>query len=377
MKPFTHSIRFWLIAVSILFSGMTIDANTGRGFVLLALPIIGLLVLVHLLNYARFRILWLTGVSGFLCLSAVNGSRPGSVLLVLICLVLFESLRESQRGRGISSNDLRWLACCVGILALLANIDLLTGRAAGLWTTYSDHEMQFINLPRLKLFFSEPSYLGVFAVAVFFKLQGHPRFRKIMLLVICLTQSLYAVSYYVVLMLRRKPRLLLVVLFSAIALVFVITQGQPDLFFLSSGLIRLVGITQLENMHGFTLLVGHGLGAGDLALEGLFNDFGIETTANGFLFSLFYDVGFLGMLCLYLAYARSLFDFLLLNFLLLNFGIGSFLLPVLMYMGASENNQPNPNSAKNLFSTGAERVQTHEGESWSVKKFDHIKHSNR
>ena len=365
MKPFTQSIRFWLIAVSILFSGVTIDANTGRGFILLALPIIGLLVLLHLINYARYRILWLTGVSGFLCLSAVNGSRPGSVLLVLICLVLFRSLRESQRGRGIASIDLRWLACCVGILALLATIDLLTWRAVGLWTIYAEHGDQFFDLPRLKLFFSEPSYLGVFSVAAFFKLRGHPRFQKIMLLVTCLTHSLYAVTYFFVLMQRHKARLLLVMLFSSIALVFLITQGEPALFFLSSGLIRLVGISQLENMQGFTLLVGHGLGAGDLALEGLFNDFGIETAANGFLFSLFYDVGFLGMLCLYLAYSRSLFDFLLLNFLLLNFGIGSFLLPVLMYMGASENNSlspkpnPNPNRVKNLYSVETKRVLTH------------------
>jgi hypothetical protein len=138
-------------------------------------------------------------------------------------------------------------------------------------------------------------------------------------------------------MLRLNARLLMTVFIFSIFLVFFIAREEVSIFFLNSGLVRLVGLTLLENMGGFSLWVGHGLGAGDLALEGLFREFGVETFANGFLFSLFYDVGLLGMLCLYLGYTRSLFDFILFNFLLLNFGIGSFLTPVLMYMGVSEN----------------------------------------
>jgi hypothetical protein len=245
MKPLTHSIRFWLISASILFSGMTIDANTGRGFILLALPLIGLLVLTHLLSHTRYRTRWLVGVFGFILLSFVNGSRPGSVFLVLICLVLFESLRESQQGRGITSIDLRWLVLFGGILALLAAIDLLTGRVVGLWSIYGEHENKFLDLPRLKLFFSEPSYLGVFSVAAFFKLRGHPRFQKILLLITLLTQSMYAAVYFIFLMLRHKARLLLVLFISAVALTFFITREEVYIFFLSSGLIRLVGITLL------------------------------------------------------------------------------------------------------------------------------------
>jgi hypothetical protein len=337
MKPLAHSIRFWLIGTSILFSGITIDANTGRGFILLATPIIGLLVLIHLLTHARYRTRWLAGVFGFIFLSFINGSRPGSILLILISLILFEYLRDSQRGRYITAIDLRWLTVCGGVLALLATIDLLAGRVASLWTIYGEHENQFLDLPRLKLFFSEPSYLGVFSVATFFKLRGHPRFQKIALLVALLTQSLYAIAYFFVLMLRLNARLLMTVFIFSIFLVFFIAREEVSIFFLNSGLVRLVGLTLLENMGGFSLWVGHGLGAGDLALEGLFSEFGVETFANGFLFSLFYDVGLLGMLCLYLGYTRSLFDFILFNFLLLNFGIGSFLTPVLMYMGVSEN----------------------------------------
>lgn len=342
MKPLTHSIRLWFIGISIMFSGMTIGANTGRGFILLALPIIGLLVLIHLLTHTRYRTRWLAGVFGFIFLSFVNNSRPGSVFLVLICLVLFESLRESQQGHGVASTDLRWLVLFGGTLALLAAIDLLTGRVAGLWSNYAEHESQFVDLPRLKLFFSEPSYLGVFSVAAFFKLRDHPHFKKIALSVILLTQSMYAVAYFFVLMLRHKSRLLLVAFILSIVLVFVMAQGQSSIFFISSGLIRLVGITLLENMHGFSLWVGHGLGGGDLALEELFNEFGVETFANGFLFSLFYDVGLLGMFCLYLAYTRSLFDFVLFNFLLLNFGIGSFLLPILMHISALKKQSIKP-----------------------------------
>jgi hypothetical protein len=340
MKRLTHSIHFWLIGISILFSGMTIDVKTGRGFILLALPIIGLLVLTHLLTHARYRTRWLAGVFGFIFLSVVNGSRPGSTFLILICLVLFESLRESQRGRSLTSIDLRWLTLCGAVLAVLATIDLLAGRVGGLWTIYAEHKNKYLDLPRLKLFFSEPSYLGVFSVAAFFKLRGHPHLQKITLVVALLTQSMYAAAYFFVLILRRKVRSLLVVFISAIVLVFFIAREDVSIFFLSSGIIRLVGLTLLENMQGFYLLVGYGLGSGDLALEALFNEFGIETFANGFLFTLFYDVGLLGMLCLYLAYTRSLFDFLLFNFLLLNFGIGSFLIPILMYMGLSEKNKP-------------------------------------
>ncbi len=341
MKPLTRSLRFWLLGASILFSGMTIDASTGRGFILLALPVIGLLTLTHLLTHTGYRIRWLIGVIGFIFLGSINGSRPGSVFLVLICLVLFESLRVSQQGREIAAIDLRWLALFSGALALLAMIDLLTGRVLGLWSIYAEHESQFLDLPRLKLFFSEPSYLGVFSVAVFFKLRGYSRFQKITLLVTLLTQSMYAVVYFLFLKLRRKALFLLGAFIFAIAVVFFISLEGGGVFFLSSGLIRLVGLSLLNDMHGLSFFVGHGLGAGDLALEGLFSEFGVETFANGFLFSLFYDVGLLGMLCLYLAYTRSLFEFLMFNFLLLNFGIGSFLFPVLMYMGASEGNSAN------------------------------------
>jgi hypothetical protein len=339
MKPLTRSIRFWLLGASVLFSGMTIDASTGRGFILLALPTIGLLVLTHLLTSARYRTRWLAGVFGFILISSVNNSRPGSVFLVLTCLILFEFLRESLKNREITSIDLRWLALCGGVFTLLATIDLLTGRVAGLWTIYAEHENQFLNLPRLKLAFSEPSYLGVFFAAAFFKLRGHPHFQKITLLVILLTQSLFAVVYFLILMLRRKAHFLLLMFISSVMLVFIISREDSSIFFLSSGMIRLAGLSLLENMHRFSFLVGHGLGSGDLALEGLFGEFGIKTFANGFLFSLFYDVGLLGMLCLYLAYTRSLFEFVVFNFLLLNFGIGSFLLPVLMYMCALENNR--------------------------------------
>ena len=345
MKPLTHSIRFWLLAVSTFFSGMTINASTGRGFILLAVPIIALLVLVHLLTHTRYRGRWLAGVCGFIFLSAVNGSRPGSVLLSLIGLVLFESLRESQRDRSITSIDLRWLTWVGVLLALLVTIDFVTGRAAGLWSANSVYGGTKVDLPRLMLFFSEPSYLGVFCVAAFFKLRGHPGFQWTMLLLVFLTQSLFAGTFFLVLLLRRQALLLLVLVLAGLIVMVVTTRGDPSMFFLSSGLIRLVGITQLENMHGLSLWLGHGLGAGDLALVGLFNDFGIQEQANGFLFSLVYDVGLLGMLCLYLAYSRSLFDLVLFNFLLLNFGLGSFLLPVLMFMSLSEKGQAQTSTA--------------------------------
>jgi hypothetical protein len=172
-----------------------------------------------------------------------------------------------------------------------------------------------------------------------------------MLLVAFLTHSLYAVAFFIFMMLRRNSFFLLISMISAFVFVFVITRDDSSLFFISSGLIRLVGINHLENIHGFSLWVGHGLGSGDIALERQFSEFGIDTIANGFLFSLIYDVGLMGMLCLYLAYTRSLFDFVLFNFLLLNFGIGSFLIPVLMYMGVSENNQQNPKFIKKSFSS--------------------------
>ena len=339
MMPLTGSLRFIALALCCLFSGLTVTANTGRGFILLALPVIALLALVHLRTCGAYRRRWLLGVAGFLLLTTLNGSRPGSVVLVLLGLVLFESMRESRRGRDITVTDLRWLAWVAMLMAVLAAVDLMAGRVMGLWVVYAWHETPLVNMPRLKLFFSEPSYLGVFCVAAFFRLRGHVGFQALMLLVLALTHSLFAGVYFVVLLLRRQALLLLGLFLASVLAVAGAALEAPELFFQSSGLIRLVGLTQLAQIDGAALWLGHGLGAGDSALEVLFNDFGLET-ANGFLFSLFYDLGLLGMLCLYLAYARRLFDAVHLTLLLLNFGIGSFLLPVLMAMNASHSTAP-------------------------------------
>jgi hypothetical protein len=335
MKLFIKNFHFWIISIACLFSGLTLSANTGSGFILAAYPLIILLVIINLFSNERYRIQWLIGTIGFLILSIINGSRLGSVVLVVLNLFLIESIRQNNTINYISIIDLKWALRMVLIFMLLAIIDLLSKNLLGLWVFYSTGEREVFDFPRLKLFFSEPSYLGMFCVAVLYKLKMNSNLFRLIAAIAIATHSLVALIYFLVLYYRKKIIWLNLLFLSGVVLAFYLARTDVDLFFTSSGLVRLVGITELIKIRGFQLLIGQGLGSGDVELQSLFIDYGIEY-ASGFVFSLIYDVGILGMFFLYLAYSRNIFDFFHLNFLLLNLGIGSFLLPILMCINTNK-----------------------------------------
>lgn len=311
-------------------SGLTIEASTGKGFLLLALPLVLMVAASHIVTQRRYRIRWLIGVLGFLVISALNGSRPSSILLIVSTMILYEALQAIPRKFRPIRYDYQLIALILVVLMTIAVVDLGLGRFLHFWTLYAATETPLVPLPRLKLLFSEPSYLGIFAVAFAFSIP-HTGLRLMLAAITLMTQSLFAFAYCGLLLARRHVVLTGLGAIAALVTVAVMAAQTENLYFQSSGLVRLVGLSILNNFTPLTVLVGNGLGAGDAALESLFNSQGVET-ANGFLFSLAYDMGLLGMFFIYLTYTRRPFDIIHLTGLLLNFGLGSFLVPVLMIL---------------------------------------------
>ncbi len=350
-----HQLRFTLqefkillVALACLLSGLTIEAQTGRGFILLSLPIVALVCLIHLaspstyLTYVRQRVL---GALLFCSIAILNGSRPETVILILSALIFFDSLESIKKTTDSNAAMLENLLSGVLLLLLIAAFfDFefqLFGDQISLWSSEKD-ELIF---PRLKLLFSEPSYLGAVAVGLLFFVRG-VRLRWLLGGVAIMSQSYFALAYFGFLLTRNKPILCMIISATIGLFLFIQVYWSSDSFFFdNSGFVRLIGLIGLEEMSGLRILFGYGLGAGDEAIAPVFDIRGVST-ANGFLFSLMYDLGFFGILGLYLAYTRKWFDVLHLTFLLLNFGAGSFLIPILMCIVTSSV----AFSAKDVFS---------------------------
>jgi hypothetical protein len=252
-----------------------------------------------------------------------NHSRPGSTILILNALVLYEALRRVRTQMRPTKSDYTFLQLILLLQIFLAAVDILIGRPLGLW-----YGGDAIPGPlRLRLFFSEPSYLGLFSVGLIFAIPQRG-IRGCLLLILLLTQSLYALAYALVLYLRRRPLLIAIGGVCGLAAVAFLIRDYL-MFFSSSGLVRLAGIWLLPQMTAKQMLIGAGIGAGDLKLQTLYDLVG-QSGAAGFFFSSVYDLGALGLFFIYLAYVRTRFDAAHLTFLLLNLGIGSFLIPVMM-----------------------------------------------
>ena len=324
-----RNFAIFFLTLGCLFSGWAVSANTGTGFILVMLPVVASVSVLHLLTQRTYRVQWLISVLGFLAVATFNGSRPGSVILILNGMVLVEVLRIVQRHVRLVAADVQLLNLSLMLLLILAAADLLLlNRLLGFWSDIP----KFVNLPRLRMRFSEASYLGSFAVALFFVLPN--RLTRLLLLpIIFLTQSYYAYSYAGILYFRKRP-IIVATLAAASLTVLLLTVSSDVLsssqfYFQNSGLLRLAGLTILDNLTLKGILIGEGIGAGNAALEVLYSAQGASNAA-GFFFSTVYDLGLLGMVFLYGAFARSKFDIVHLTFLLLNFGAGSFLIPVLM-----------------------------------------------
>lgn len=313
----------FLIATACTFSGLAIGANTGKGFLLIMVPVAMLASLSFVLTNRYYPLRWLAAVTGFLVVTLLNHSRPGSILLVLNTMVLFEALRVAKAYLRPTPTDYTLIQVTIMLLAFIAIVDLGIGQGLGLW--YQTDKL--FSLPRLRLLFSEPSYLGLFGVGLIFAIRYTP-IRIMLVPFVILTQSFYAIAYAGLLLFRRWPILLAIAGIGGLGAILVLITDNM-MFFSNSGLVRLAGISLLPQMSVRQILIGAGLGAGDLKLQALY-DLINQTGAAGFLFSSIYDLGFFGIFFVYLAYVRSRFDALHLTFLLLNLGMGSFIIPVLM-----------------------------------------------
>lgn len=324
-----------------LFSGLTIEAATGRGFVLLSLPIIVFVCLLHLSNpftYIHYVPSRVIGALLFVTVALVTGSRPETIALILSALIFFDALEANKI--KMSDDRLRKMEkVLAGVLVLMllgafSDIHIVfLGNEYSLWS----ETMDGLGVPRLKLFFSEPSYLGSVAVGMLFVVQDR-RLRWLLGTIAILSQSAYALAYLLFILLRNRPaELISISTVVALYLFFKVYWSNDEFFFENSGFVRLIGIIGLEDIAGLHWLFGYGLGAGDEAIAPVFDIRGVFV-ANGFLFSLIYDLGLFGVLGLYLVYKRQWFDILHLSFLLLNFGAGSFLIPLLMHVVRTSKN---------------------------------------
>lgn len=321
-----RNLLVFLVASAVLLSGFTLAANTGKGFVVLSIPLTTLAVLLHMGSHRYYRAWWLFAFCGFLAIACVNGSRPGSIALIANAMLLAELLRVLKRETDVTFTDEMLLAALLFLLLCFSLVDLLA--LSNSLNTWSD-KGKYLHIPRLNFWFSEPSHLGPFVVALFFAMRWLP-LRGLLLATLFLTQSYYAISYFFLHVLRRHLLFIVGVCFAILLVIYWQTKEQVDVFFSNSGLVRLVGLSLFKGFGLKELLIGAGVGSGDEALKQIFLAQGVKTPPNGFLFSLVYDLGIFGLFFLYLAFVRSPFDAIRLTFLFLNFGAGSFLVPVLM-----------------------------------------------
>jgi hypothetical protein len=332
-----RNLMIFLIATACIFSGLAIGANTGKGFLLIMVPVAMLASLSFVLTNRYYPLRWLAAVTGFLVVTLLNHSRPGSILLILNTMVLFEALRVAKAYLRPTRTDYTLIQVAIVLLAFIAIVDLGTGQGLGLW--YQTDKL--FSLPRLRLLFSEPSYLGLFGIGLIFAIRYTP-IRIMLVPLVVLTQSFYAIAYAGVLLFRRWPILAIGGIGGLGAILVLVTDNM--MFFSNSGLVRLAGLSLLPQMSARQILIGAGLGAGDLKLQDLY-DLINQTGAAGFLFSSIYDLGFFGLFFIYLAYVRSRFDAVHLTVLLLNLGMGSFIIPVLMSLftkAAAPRSVPDP-----------------------------------
>lgn len=259
----------------------------------------------------------------FIFILLVNGSPLTTVALVVfnigMFLILSQHISRTFDARGEDLVFWIWM-----VFIFISFSSLLIFYDSSLWSYYPPATDAIIPF-RLKMMFSEPSHLGVFAVALMSISQSR-RLRSLLLLSILLTHSYFSWVILLVLKFRNYSKSLYVVVAVSFFVFVYFTYLSSDLFWQNSGFIRLIGIGYLfQNIDLLDLFVGHGFGAGDIKLTPVFESHGVEQ-ANGFLFSTIYDVGLIGMFAFYYLLCRNIFEVFILSLLLLNFGIGSFIL---------------------------------------------------
>jgi hypothetical protein len=156
-----------------------------------------------------------------------------------------------------------------------------------------------------------------------------------MLVILLLTHSIFGFVVFVFLKTRplfEKSKFIKIsLIFSIFILSYLLSNANAGLFFQNSGLIRLIGVLLLKDLKLSNFIFGNGIASGDELLLNTFENFGVYS-ANGFLFSLIYDIGLIGSISIIIVYAENIYDVLLIILLLLNLSAGNFLFPILYFL---------------------------------------------
>ena len=139
--------------------------------------------------------------------------------------------------------------------------------------------------------------------------------------------SYFSIITALVVLFRRWEKSVSIIIFVIYVSLTIYIALNIDVSFANSGFVRLAGISLFEDVNIQGILLGHGLGSGDILLaKELYWFRGVEV-ASGFFFSTLYDYGVVGTFCFFIISARRLLDVALLLLLLSNFGTGSVYIP--------------------------------------------------
>jgi len=330
-KPVRKGFLLPIMFLLTLLSGITIPVGV-RGY----LPIASVFFATYVCVYCVIYNLKLSNKRFyefifFILILLINGSPlTTSALVIFNILTLFILNPHLKRLYGQKDEALVFIiilsTVCFALFSLIVMDDSF------LWSKYAPLEVESKLIPiRLKLFFIEPSHLGIFSAIMFF-LSKKIRSKFLFLTMLTLTGSLFGLVFFLILKFRKYPIILSIIL--GIGFIVFISQAlnNPTLAFTNSGTVRLIGAIHLfNNLEPLKLLLGFGLGSGDQALLPIFKAINIDQ-ANGFIFSSIYDLGIGATILFFKIFCNNIFDLLILILLLLNFGLGSFLLVIFFLM---------------------------------------------
>ena len=330
-KPIRKGFLLPLMFLLTLLSGFTIPVGV-RGYLPIASVFFALYVCIYLVsNNLKLSNKRFYEFIFFIFILFINGSPlTTSTLVIFNILTLF--ILNPHLKRLYDQKDEALVFIIILSTMCLAFLSLVVIDDSFLWSKYAPLEVENKLIPiRLKLFFIEPSHLGIFSAIMFF-LSKKILSKFLFLAMLLLTGSLFGLLFFLILQFRKFPIILTIIL--AISFMVFISQAlnNPALAFTNSGTIRLIGAIHLfNNLEPLPLLLGFGLGSGDQAILPIFEAINVDQ-ANGFIFSSIYDLGIGATILFFKIFCDNIFDMLILILLLLNFGLGSFLLVVFFLM---------------------------------------------
>ncbi|MDB9811992.1 hypothetical protein OAC13_01580 [bacterium] len=336
LKPVRKGFLLPLMFLLTLLSGFTIPIGV-RGYLPIASVFFALYVCVYCVSYnlklsnKRFYEFIL-----LIIILLINGSPLTTTVLVIFNILTLFILNPHIK-RIYDQKDEALVFIIVLLTICFAFFSLIVMPDSFLWSKYAPHEVESKLIPvRLKLFFIEPSHLGIFSAIMYF-LSKKTLSKFLFLTTLALTGSLLGLVFFLILKFKKYPLTLLIAF--VVGLMVFISQAlnNPALVFTNSGTVRLIGAIHLfNNLEPLKLFLGFGLGSGDQALLPIFKAIGVDQ-ANGFIFSSIYDLGIGATVLFFKIFCVNIFDVLILILLLLNFGLGSFLLVVFLLMAKKIN----------------------------------------